>query len=112
MSAKRSKRESAFGTTWVHVFEADTADGAVYRPEDEDIPLSRRPRERIELRRNGSARLFLPGPDDRLVEQPATWREEGGALVVRTREGGAELRIVDRSPTRLVVQKSSGKPER
>jgi len=104
VSAKRGVRDRLFGTRWVHVFEEDTAEGAVYRAEDDAIPLSRRPRERLELERDGSARLFVPGPDDRLVEQRATWRDERGALVVRAREGGAELRIVDRSPARLVVQ--------
>jgi hypothetical protein len=88
----------------VHVFEEDTAEGAVYRPEDGDIPLSRRPRERFELDADGSARLFVQGPDDRYVEQKATWREEGGAMVIRARQGGTELRIVERSPTKLVVK--------
>lgn len=96
----------------MHVFEEDTAEGAVYRPEDQAIPLSRRSRERLELGRDGSARLFVPGPDDRLVEQPATWHDEGGALVVRAREGGPELRIVDRSPARLVIQVRRGGPAR
>ena len=88
----------------MHVFEEDTPAGAVYRLEDDTIPLSRRPRERLELGRDGSASFFVPGPDDRLVERPATWRDEDGALVVRAREGGIELHIVERSPTRLVVQ--------
>jgi hypothetical protein len=88
----------------VHVFEEDTAEGAVYRPEDGDIPLSRRPRERFELDSDGSARLFVQGPDDRYVEQKATWREEGGAMVIRARQGGTELRIIERSPTKLVVK--------
>jgi len=88
----------------VHVFEEDTAEGAVYRPEDGDIPLSRRPRERLELDPDGQARLFVQGPDDRYVAQPATWRDEGGTLVIRARKRGHVLRIVERSPTRLVVQ--------
>ena len=92
-----------FTTPWVHVFEEDTAHGAVYRPEDGDIPLSRRPRERLELFKDGSAKVFGAGPDDRPVAQPATWREKGGAVSIRTRDG-AELRIVDRTPERIVVQ--------
>ena len=108
MSAKRAARDRLFGTRWVHVFEEDTAEGAVYRAEDDAIPLSRRPREQLELRRAGSAYLFVPGPDDRPVEQPATWREEGGVIVVHAREGGTELRIVERSPERLVVQVGRG----
>ena len=93
-----------FKKTWVHVFEEDTGAGAAYRPEDSAIPLSRRPRERFELDPDGTARLFRPGPDDRFVEQPAAWNEEAGVLVIRALKGGAELRITDRSPERLVVQ--------
>jgi hypothetical protein len=88
----------------VHVFEEDTAEGAVYRPENSDIPLSRRPRERLTFEPDGRAGLYLQGPDDRYVEQPATWRDEGGALVIRVAGGGPVLRIVERSPTRLVIQ--------
>ncbi len=112
MSAKRAARDRLFGTRWVHVFEEDTVEGAVYRAEEDAIPLSRRPRERLELGRDGSAHLFVPGPDDRLVEQPGTWHEEGGALVVHAREGGVELRIVDRSPARLVEQAHRRGPSR
>ncbi len=110
--SKRAARDRLFGTRWVHVFEEDTPAGAVYRAEDDAIPLSRRPRERLELGPDGAARLFLPGPDDRLTEQPATWREEGGTVVVRAREEGTELRIVERSPARLVVQVRSGRGAR
>jgi hypothetical protein len=91
-----------FGTRWVHVFEEDTPNGAVYRAEDDDIPLSRRPRQQLLLQRDGSAQLFAPGPADRPVGQPATWREEGGVIVVRA--GRTELRIVERSAKRLVIQ--------
>jgi hypothetical protein len=105
VAGKRKAQDPVFGKTWVHVYEEDTADGAVYRSEDDAIPLSRRPRERLTLSPDGSARLFAPGPDDRLTEQRATWREDGGALVVRAAAGGAELRIVERSPSRLVVSR-------
>ena len=112
MTAKRAARDPLYGTKWVHVFEEDTAEGSVYRAEDGAIPLSRRPRERLELRPDGSARLFVPGPDDRLVEETATWSDKDGALVVGAREGGTEIRVVDRSPERLVVKVRRGKPAR
>jgi hypothetical protein len=88
----------------VHVFEEDTAEGAVYRPEDADIPLSRRPRERLVLEPDGRAKLYTQGPDDRYVEQPATWRDEGGTVVIQARQGGPVLRVVKWSPTRLVIR--------
>jgi hypothetical protein len=110
VSAERADPDPLFATRWVHVFEEDTAEGAVYRPEGDDIPLSRRPRERLQLGRDGSARFFVGGPDDRLVEQPASWREEGGALVIRAGAAGNELRVVKRSPRRLVVRIRRAEP--
>lgn len=90
----------------MHVFEQDTADGAVFRPEDADIPLSRRPRERIEILDGGRAALLTPGPDDRYVREPATWHEEAGAIVVRDAADAERARVVSRSPDRLVVKLS------
>ena len=103
MARGTAKSPALAGTRWVHVFEEDTARGAVYRREDDDIPLSRRPRERLELRRDGSAVVFTSGPDDRFVAQHGTWREEGDGVVVRTPQH--ELRIV-RVADRLVVRTS------
>ncbi|HKC42266.1 MAG TPA: hypothetical protein VKC64_00470 [Burkholderiales bacterium] len=98
-----------FGIRWVHVFEEDSAAGAVYRPDSAAIPLSRRPREQFELSADGSARIFVPAPDDRPQPVTATWREEGDVIVVqgpRARGGAAlEYRIVERLPDRLVVEK-------
>jgi len=78
-------------TRWVHVFEEDTAEGAVYRPDGPDIPLSRRPREQLVLGADGKATLYTAGPDDRLVARPAA-------------KAGAEVQIISRSPDRLVVR--------
>jgi hypothetical protein len=110
VSGAASGDDPLFATRWVHVFEEDGGAGHVYRPEDSDIPLSRRPRERFEIDANGSARLFASGPDDRFVEHPATWKHEGSAVVIRARDGSAELRITERSPSRLIVQTSRPAP--
>ena len=96
-------REALFGTQWVHAFEEDGADGAVYRPEDADLPLSRRPRERLALAADGSAELFVPGADDRPRPRDGTWREQGGEIVVATPAG--DYRVVSWSPDRLVVKR-------
>ncbi len=90
-----------FTTRWVHVFEEDTGEGAVYRPDDRGIPLSRRPREQLMLGADGRATLLTPGPDDRLVERAVTWRDQDDDRPTAT---DADLRIVDRSPDRLVVR--------
>ena len=97
--------DSLFTTRWVHLFEEDTASGEVYAPESGPIPLARRPRERLELRPDGSAVVYGPGADDRPVPQPARWTEQDGNVVVQRDAGGTALRIVARSPTRLVVSR-------
>ena len=99
-------KDRLFATGWVHAFEEDTAAGAVYRPRGSKLPLSRRPRERLELDADGTARIFVHGPDDRYLEQPASWRDEDGTVVVRAQEGGTALTILDRSPDRLLVRVS------
>ena len=65
----------------------------MYRPEDDDIPLSRRPRERLELRADGSAHVFGGGPDDRLDRASRRrGREEATASVVHpTRAPGRRV---------------------
>jgi hypothetical protein len=106
VAGQDAKGKQLFATTWVHVFEEDTERGAVYRSEEDDIPLSRRPRERIKLEPDGRASVSLPGADDRYVEQPAVWRKDGGAIIIQA--GQRQLRIVDQSSSRLIVQSHSG----
>jgi hypothetical protein len=101
---KPNRDESLFATTWVHVHEEDNEEGALYRPEDADIPLSRRPRERIRFHADGSACVLNAGPDDRHVEKPATWREESGAIILHESDSGRQRRVVRREPDRLTIQ--------
>jgi hypothetical protein len=107
---KPGAREALFRTRWIHVFEEDTADGEVYRPETEDVPLSRRPRRRFSLSPDGTARVLVAGPDDRFVEIPARWVTEGEPVPESAYraagKAGTVIRILERSPTRLVVSKS------
>lgn len=98
--------------TWVHVFEHDTLEGAVFHLVDADVPLSRRPRERIELSPDGAAALLMPGPGDGFVRHPATWRDEHGVIVVHDTHGDVRARIIERSPTRLVVTLLTSQPGR
>ena len=104
MASKRASRDWLFATKWVHVHEEDTAEGAVYRPADSDIPLSRRPREQLELDRDGSARVSTGGADDRLSSRKVTWNEVKDTIVVRDRRG-EELQIVEASPERIIARR-------
>ncbi|HET9700802.1 MAG TPA: hypothetical protein VFP70_07785 [Burkholderiales bacterium] len=106
MSRRAAAPDPLFATRWVHVFEEDTAAGAVYRPDSDDLPLSRRPRDQFELSADGGARLYLPGAGDRPEPVAATWSEEGPELVIRAGRPRRELRVVRREPRRLVVKVS------
>ena len=104
MAKKRGEDDPLFSARWVHVFEEDTPEGQEYRREDDNIPLSRRPRERLQFEPGGVARVYVAGPDDRFVEHEGTWRTDGGDVVVRSGGSDAQLRVVDRSAKRLVVK--------
>jgi hypothetical protein len=94
-----------YDVRWVHMFEEDGPGALVYRKETDNIPLSRRPRDGFELHRDGSARLFEAGPDDRALPQAATWSDTPDGLVVRDAQGGVRFRIVTRTPSRLTVSR-------
>lgn len=101
-----SPERALFETPWVHVFEEDGPEGAVYRPEAGELPLSRRPRERLSLSPDGSARLVTSTPDDRLREVEASWTEAAGEVTVTTRSAGLvrTLRVRLRSSDCLIVR--------
>jgi hypothetical protein len=91
-------------TEWVHIFERDTTAGAVFVPAGTDIPLSRRPRERLVLNRDGSAVIRGASPDDRLADRPASWSREEHHVVVRAVDGRVTWRIVQHSRDRLLIR--------
>ena len=103
MPKQPGSKDHLFATRWVHLYEQDSPKGEVYAPEDNAIPLSRRPRERLELKADGSATVFVGGADDRPVPRPARWTEEGDRIVLTPTSGEPARRIVEHSATRLVV---------
>ena len=108
----RRPDQTVFHTRWIHAFEEDSAEGEVYRPETDDIPLSRRPRRRLQLLPDGSAKVSVPGADDRPDERGATWQREGDEFIIRPQgaggRGGHVLRASVLSPTRLLVRTTTG----
>ncbi len=78
-------------TTWVHVFEEDGAAGDVYRPEGGELPLSRRPRQRLSFSPDGSAALVVSGPDDRLQSLTAHWTELESEFLVTPESTAASV---------------------
>ena len=111
MPAKKpGERDRLFETRWVHVFEEDTDEGEVYRPETAASPSRAGRGVGSPSRPDGTARVFLPGPDDRLVEVAARWEAEGERAAVSASRGAGKsatvIRIRDRSATRLVISRS------
>jgi hypothetical protein len=47
----------------------------------------------------------VPGPDDRFIEQQATWVEESGEVVIRSRDARLELLVIEQSDTRMVIER-------
>lgn len=98
---------------WIHMFEEDTEQGAVYRRDKGEAPLSRRPRERLEIDQDGTARMLVGGPDDRPHAIPATWIEKEGEVIVRLAQPESksksaavrEYRVVEGSADRLVIRR-------
>ncbi|NOT33261.1 MAG: hypothetical protein HOP12_03730 [Candidatus Eisenbacteria bacterium] len=93
---------------WLHAYEEDGDEGQVYRRDDAELPLSRRPRESLELRADGSATMSVAGEDDRARAQRAAWREEAGEIVVRlarASKGAREVRVRRKSGGRIVIQR-------
>jgi hypothetical protein len=102
-------QSSLLGQRWVHRFEEDTATGAVYRPDDDSTPLSRRPREVLEFEADGTARFIVTDAADRPAARQARWHEERGAVIVDVPGGkGREaqrLTIHVLSKDRIVVDR-------
>ena len=106
--AKVKVTPKLFEERWLHAYEEDAASGRVYRPESWDFPLSRRPREVIELHSDGKAKLFLPGEEDRPRPVNGSWTDEQGTIVIRAAsQGGRDetrRRIVSVAPDKLVIK--------
>lgn len=99
------------GIRWIHAFEQDTEAGAVFCPETDQIPLARRPRERLELQAGGAARVYVGGADDRPVQRAGRWRATSEGIVIEVpatdRDRAMAWRIVEATPTRIVVSMTS-----
>ena len=60
MPAGLDDTHPVFQLRWIHAFEEDSAEGDVYRPETETIPLSRRPRQRHRPVQRDNRRSRMP----------------------------------------------------
>jgi hypothetical protein len=96
---------------WVHSFEEDAGDVAVYRPVDYDFPLARG-RRGIEFKRDGEFVEYSIGQTDAPLGSPGTWRSEGpnrASITFTDRPSAYTLEIVDFDGNLLKVRKSPSK---
>jgi hypothetical protein len=98
------------GRRWVHVEGDDVDAGAVYRDEDSDIPLSRRPRELLEFLPGNVVVKHVTGADDRAREvDRTTWTQDGGRIVFRfdspDTRGATRYEIVQQAADHLVIER-------
>jgi hypothetical protein len=91
-----------FEGTFVHAFEEDGPEGAVYRAEGHGVSRSRRPRERLSFGEDGSVRLLVGGPDDRLQEVKGRWTDEAGEIRVATEPTPAVPRAASHLSVRIL----------
>jgi len=65
---------------WIHSFEEDSEDGAVYRPPDFDFPLARG-RKGLELKEDSEFIEYTIGRTDAPHGNPGRWQPEGANRV-------------------------------
>jgi hypothetical protein len=92
---------------WVHSFEEDHEDVAVYRPFEYAFPPGRAPRDGIEFSADGSFTEWGAGRGDARIPVPGRWRAAGADAVAVTTERGGEqvLEVVRMAPDRLEVRR-------
>jgi hypothetical protein len=89
---------------WVHERERDSGDVQIYRREDAALPLSRLPRELLEIRDDHTASRLRPGPADARVREDGTWEVGRDGRVVLRWERGADptaLELIEATTSEL-----------
>ena len=95
---------------WLHSFEEDHDDVAVYRPAEHDFPRARG-RDGLEFAPDGSFTEWAVGRGDAGEALPGRWRTAGeDQLEVSTERGGDQvLEIVHLDPDRLEVRRRAAR---
>jgi hypothetical protein len=92
---------------WLHSREEDTGAQIVFRPPDYDFPLTRRPREILELRSDGTLIKGTPSASDSVEEKGGKWKIEGSDKLIFYSEGEPieTWKIASVDSDRLVLEK-------
>ena len=85
------------------LFSHDEGGARVYRPREAALPPSRRPRDGIDIREDGTFRAYTPGPSDAPVASEGRWTEAGDGLQLSF-DDGRVLEVVDAAPGTLKVR--------
>ena len=91
---------------WLHSFEEDHEDVAVYRPAEHAFPRARG-RDGLEFAPDGSFTEWAVGRGDAGEPLPGRWRTAGEDRLEVSTEGGGDqvLEIVHLGPDRLEVRR-------
>ena len=91
---------------WVHSYEEDRDDGAVFRPASFDLPPARG-RRSIELRGDGSYVEAFPGPADVPQQAAGRWSLEGDRLALEPKgdQPAEAWRVLAAEEDRLLLRR-------
>ena len=105
MNAKINK-ENLHGE-WVHSSEEDTADETVFRPADYDFPLTRRPRQSLELKPDGKLVKGIATAADSIAEAEGNWElADNNKIALNTEsEPPQTMEIASINKDKLVIKK-------
>jgi hypothetical protein len=95
--------EHLFGR-WL--FSHEEGGARVYRPRDNPLPPSRRPRDGFDIHEDGAFRAYTPGAADASTARDGRWKAAGAGIQVTYDDGGPglALEIVDAAPGVLAVR--------
>jgi hypothetical protein len=80
---------SSISGRWVHEFERDSGSLRFFVREGAPLARSRRPREIVEIRDDGTVSRLKPGPADARLREEGTWEARGDGTVVLRLPGAA-----------------------
>jgi|SRR5688572_11904174 hypothetical protein len=105
-----SRQPDALVGRWIHSWEEDSGENRTYRREGFDFPLSRRPRQVVDLMADGHFVSRSGGPADATVAREGRWEARNSVLLTLQQDPDAEaiLEIMDLQERLLTVRQLRG----
>lgn len=102
---KKINKETLQGE-WIHSYEEDEGDEAVFRPSNYDFPLTRRPRESFELKAGGKLVKNEATHSDSVKEAEGKWELEDDKVIFQSESGTNQTKqIASCDQDKLVLKK-------